>query len=167
MDIRSGKGYPSSALSNFAGHQFTVDGVACNSMEGFLQSLKFKNPEMQRYVCTLVGKTAKSKGKAKNWWRKQCLYWQGREIGRHTEAYQALLTRAYEAMFLQSESFRNALIACQGCTLTHSIGTKDPHRTILTESEFINQLTQLREKYLKPLESGAQVILSQPQNIKR
>jgi predicted NAD-dependent protein-ADP-ribosyltransferase YbiA (DUF1768 family) len=50
MDIGSGKSYPLNALSNFAPHPFRVDGVECNSMEGFLQSLKFKNPEMQKYV---------------------------------------------------------------------------------------------------------------------
>lgn len=38
MDIRSGKDYPSSALSNFAPHPFEIDGVKCASMEGFLQS---------------------------------------------------------------------------------------------------------------------------------
>ena len=38
MDIGSGSGYPSSTLSNFAPHAFTIDGVECASMEGFLQS---------------------------------------------------------------------------------------------------------------------------------
>ena len=33
-----------------------IDGVECASMEGFLQSLKFSDPEMQKRVCTLVGK---------------------------------------------------------------------------------------------------------------
>lgn len=37
MDIGSKSGYPSSSLSNFAGHRFTVDDVECYSMEGFLQ----------------------------------------------------------------------------------------------------------------------------------
>lgn len=41
MDIGSGTGYPSAALSNFAPHSFVIDGVECASMEGFLQSLKF------------------------------------------------------------------------------------------------------------------------------
>lgn len=36
MDIGSGSGYPSSTLSNFAPHPFVMDGVECNSMEGFL-----------------------------------------------------------------------------------------------------------------------------------
>ena len=42
MDIGSGKGYPSSSLSNFAPHEFVIDGITCQSMEGFLQSLKFQ-----------------------------------------------------------------------------------------------------------------------------
>ena len=65
MDIGSGTGYPSANLSNFSPHVFTVDGIECNSMEGFLQSLKFQDPEMQKHVCTLVGKKAKFKGKKK------------------------------------------------------------------------------------------------------
>ena len=77
MDIGSGNGYPSASLSNFAPHPFEIDGVKCNSMEGFLQSLKFESIDMQRYVCTLVGKAAKKKGRGKNWQQKQELYWNG------------------------------------------------------------------------------------------
>jgi hypothetical protein len=33
MDIRTGAPYPASALSNFARHSFTIDGVECSSME--------------------------------------------------------------------------------------------------------------------------------------
>ena len=83
MDIGSGTGYPSLALSNFAPHSFVIDGVECASMEGFLQSLKFSDPEMQKHVCTLVGKKAKFKDKKKRWWREQKLYWQGKAIDRH------------------------------------------------------------------------------------
>ena len=35
MDIGSGTGYPSANLSNFHPHAFTIDGIACASMEGF------------------------------------------------------------------------------------------------------------------------------------
>ena len=66
MDIGSGKGYPESALSNFAPHPFVIDKVEVNSMEGFLQSLKFKNPEIQKEVCKLVGISAKYRGKPKS-----------------------------------------------------------------------------------------------------
>ncbi len=54
MDISSkGKG-PARRLSNFAANAFVLDGVACASMEGFLQSLKFENPDTQVEVCKLV-----------------------------------------------------------------------------------------------------------------
>lgn len=43
MEIYSKNAYPSNSLSNFAAHTFIIDGVLCNSMEGFLQSLKYKN----------------------------------------------------------------------------------------------------------------------------
>ena len=65
MDIGSKTGYPSSSLSNFSPHPFEIDGIQCNSMEGFLQGLKFESEEMQKYVCTLVGIAAKKKGKNK------------------------------------------------------------------------------------------------------
>ena len=54
MDIGSGNGFPCDALSNFAPHPFVIDGVECASMEGFLQSLKFSNPDIQKEVCKLV-----------------------------------------------------------------------------------------------------------------
>ena len=98
MDIGSGSGFPSGALSNFAPHPFVIDGVECNSMEGFLQSLKFSNSEMQKEVCKLVGIAATFKGKKKKWWRTQSLYWQGIEIPRDSQEYQGLLDRAFDAL---------------------------------------------------------------------
>ena len=145
MDIGSSKGWPSSSLSNFAPHPFIIDNIECASMEGFLQSLKFKSPEMQIEVCKLIGKAAKFKGKKKKWWRDQTLYWQGESIKRDSEEYQELLKRAYDALF-ENESFRRALEATKGAILTHSIGNNDIHRTVLTEREFISQLNRLRKK---------------------
>jgi hypothetical protein len=115
-------------------------------MEGFLQSLKFKNPEMQKYVCTLVGIKAKSKGKKKKWFRDQKLYWQGEVIDRHGEEYQELLDRAFEAMYECSGSFRRALLASGNATLTHSIGKNKESETVLTTREFCSRLTKLRAK---------------------
>lgn len=146
MDIGSGNGYPAGALSNFTLHMFTIDGVYCSSMEGFLQSLKFKNPDMQRFICTLSGRDAKSRGSKKNWRRTQTLWWQGKEIKRDSQEYQDLLDRAYLCMFEQSDSFRRALKASGRATLTHSIGKSDPAQTVLTVSEFCGRLTKLRER---------------------
>lgn len=145
MDIGSGSGFPSATLSNFAPHPFVIDGIECNSMEGFLQSLKFSNPEMQKEVCKLVGKAAKFKGKKKKWWRTQTLYWQGVEIARSSQEYQDLLDRAFDAL-AQNNSFRAALLATGNSVLTHSIGKNKITETVLTRQEFCSRLTKIREK---------------------
>lgn len=142
MDIGSGSGYPSAALSNFAPYPFILDGVEIASMEGFLQSLKFKNKDMQKYVCTLVGKAAKFKGKDKKWWKTQTLYWQDKEYKRDSEEYQFLLNRAYNALY-ENEGFKKTLKASSG-VLTHSIGKNDQSKTVLTQSEFCSRLMKLR-----------------------
>lgn len=144
MDIGSGHGYPADALSNFAPHPFVLDGIECNSMEGFLQSLKFSNPDMQREVCKLVGRAAKFKGKKKNWYVKQVLYWQGKEIPRDSDEYQTLLDRAYMAMATQNRGFQSALLATQNAALTHSIGKTKINETVLTRNEFCSRLTKIR-----------------------
>lgn len=144
MDIGSTNGYPSAALSNFAPHPFQFDGVEVASMEGFLQSLKFKNPEMQKYVCTLVGRAAKFKGKDKNWYREQKLYWQGQEFKRDSKEYQILLNRVYNALYQQNEGFRKALEASKPGILTHSMGKTKENETVLTQSEFCGRLMKLR-----------------------
>lgn len=143
MDIKSNKKYPSSALSNFAPHPFELDGVKCSSMEGFLQSLKFKNPAMQEEVCKLVGFAAKKKGSKKNW--KDNLWWRGEPIDRFSDEYQELLDRAYDAMG-ENSSFRKALLASGDAVLTHSIGKRKKKDTILTVREFCGRLMMLRAK---------------------
>ncbi|MFW6310903.1 MAG: hypothetical protein ACOC1K_01580 [Nanoarchaeota archaeon] len=143
MDIGSGNKYPSNSLSNFAPHPFVIDGVQCNSMEGFLQSLKFKSPEMQEEVCKLVGYAAKKKGKNKNWYQSQILYWRGKEIKRNSNEYQMLLDRAFEKLYDNSK-FKKALISSGDANLTHSIGKSNKSETVLTKSEFCSRLIKLR-----------------------
>ena len=145
MDIGSGNGYPSASLSNFSPHPFEIDGVKCNSMEGFLQSLKFESIDMQKYVCTLVGKAAKKKGRGKNWQQKQELYWNGNKFKRSSNEYQQLLNRAYNCLF-RNEGFAKALRATKGSTLEHSIGKNKQSETVLTRQEFCSRLTYLRDR---------------------
>jgi len=145
MDIGSGNGYPSSALSNFAPHPFIIDGVECASMEGFLQSLKFESVDMQKYVCTLVGKAAKKKGRNKNWRQKQELYWQGKIYKRDSDDYQNLLNKAYNRLS-ENTGFQKALQTTNGCVLEHSIGKSKTSETVLTKQEFCSRLTYLRDK---------------------
>ena len=148
MDIGSGTGWPSAALSNFAPHPFVIDGVECASMEGFLQSLKFKEPAMQVEVCKLVGKAAKFKGKKKKWWKTQTLYWNGVEYARDSEEYQELLDRAFDAL-AQNTGFQKALLATNNSTLTHSIGKSKEQETVLTKQEFCSRLMRIRNTLQK------------------
>ena len=148
MDIGSGTGYPTANLSNFHPHAFVFDGVECASMEGLLQSFKFKNPEMQREVCKLVGKQAKFKGKKKKWFKTQTLFWQGQEFQRESVEYQELLDRAFEALS-KNTSFQKALLATGDSPLTHNIGKIKESETVLTRQEFCSRLMKIRERLKK------------------
>lgn len=144
MDIRSGGKYPANALSNFAPHTFILDNIKISSMEGFLQSLKFKSAEMQEEVCKLVGFKAKKKGAKKNWQRTQTLWWKGTPIKRNSLNYQNLLNRAYMALY-QNSKFKKALEATLNATITHSIGNSKYQDTVLTKNEFCSRLSKLRD----------------------
>lgn len=143
MDIGSGTGFPSASLSNFAPHSFIIDGIECASMEGFLQSLKFSNPDMQKEVCKMVGRQAKFNGKKKKWWRTQTLYWKGKEYKRSGQDYQDLLDRAFDELG-KNASFQRALLATNNAVLTHSMGKNKKEETVLTTQEFISRLNRLR-----------------------
>lgn len=145
MDVRSGTGYPSSALSNFSPYKFEIDGIQCNSMEGFLQSLKFRNPEIQKEICKLIGRAAKRKGSGKNWKKYQELYWNGVKYSRDGDLYQKLLDKAYDCLF-KNEKFRKALYATRDYPLTHNLGKSKKCDTVLTKSEFIFRLINLRKR---------------------
>jgi hypothetical protein len=146
MDISSRNGWPSNRLSNFAANRFVVDDVVCGGMEGFLQSLKFEDPEVQLAVCALSGATAKKRGSARTraWQAVQTLWWRGAAMDRHGPAYQALLDRAFRAMFEQSRQFRTALAATGKAELSHAMGRTDPRESILTAAEFCGRLLALR-----------------------
>ncbi|MGL4790772.1 MAG: hypothetical protein ACRCW1_05110 [Anaerotignaceae bacterium] len=143
MNIGSSNGYPSANLSNFHPHQFELDGVQCNSFEGFIQSVKFKDIDIQNHVCTLVGIKAKRRGGKKKWFREQKLYWQGVEMARDSQEYQDLLDRAYLAL-AKNTAFRKALLATGNVPLTHSIGKTKQSETVLTIREFCGRLEWIR-----------------------
>lgn len=146
MDIKSGNSYPSCALSNFHPRVFVFDQVLCGSIEGVLQSFKFKAEDMQREVCKMVGSKAKSFGYGKEWWKKQELYWKGKVYKRDSKEYQVLLDRLYQTVYNQCPKFKKALEDTHKATLTHSIGKRKINETILTKKEFCSRLTMLRDK---------------------
>lgn len=138
--------YPYNMLSNFYPHRFDIDGIACSSMEGFLQSLKFKDRETQIRVCSLVGVSAKRMGKAGNSWKTtQTLWWNNTPYERRGEPYQRLLDRAF--LFLSTnETFKKALLETGSEPLEHTMGSVFEEQTVLTRREFISRLEDLRTK---------------------
>lgn len=152
LDIHSKGEYPSCALSNFAEYEFYIDNIKCLSMEGFLQSLKFKNVKKQKQVCLLSGKEAKNSTRhtlAQTRWRiTHNLYWQGKRINRFSDEYQELLDRAYYELSKNTD-FTRALFETAEKEMVHSIGKKDARKTVLTECEFISRLNKIRDEAFK------------------
>ena len=145
MDIGKGSGGVAGRLSNFTPRKFIFDGVECSSIEGVLQSFKFKNPEMQKEICKLSGLAAKQRGASKNWRQYQKLYWNGIEYKRDSKEYQELLDRLYQTVYEQNENYRRDLESCKGVTFTHSLGRHKKSDTVLTTQEFCSRLTKLRD----------------------
>ncbi len=145
MDISSKAAGPAGALSNFHAHPFVFDGVECAGAEGPIQSFKFDDPEVQREICKLSGREAKARGRERNeaWKSVQRLWWQGQEYDRHSQAYQDLLDRLFDAL-LENADFQATLLSSGDEELTHSIGSSDPRETVLTEQEFCSRLMKLR-----------------------
>ena len=144
IDIRAGAPGPAGALSNFAPNAFCFDGVACASMEGFLQGLKVADPAGQANVCALAGDAAKAEGQRHDWRASGVLWWRGWKIDRFAGEYQLLLDRAYLALLAQSGAFRDALAATGTARLVHAVGKHDPRETVLTEAELCDRLMALR-----------------------
>lgn len=147
VDISSRRDGPAGVLSNFTPNSFTVLGVPCESMEGFLQSLKEPDPVKAEAIRQLSGWEAKKAGAKLNWAERQQLYWEGEVLDRQGVSYQVLLNRAFDALFDQCESALAALLATGKAKLVHSIGKADTRVTVLTEAEFCERLTRIRAGY--------------------
>jgi len=146
MDIKSGTGWPASALSNFTPHSFPFEGARIASMEGFLQGLKFKSPGVQFYTFNMVGAAAKFKGKKQIWQDTQTLWYRAKPIKRDSQEYQDLLDRVFWKKFTHNADAKAALLATGDEPLTHAIGCPIMEKTVLTEEEFVSRLMNIRAK---------------------
>lgn len=146
VDIWAKNEYPADVLSNLCSNGFRFDGMVCGSMEGFLQSLKHRDADKQRQICSMKGKNAR-KMSVTGWQTDQIVWWKGNAIDRQSKEYLDFVRAAYQAMFGQNERFRTALMSTRGKRLCHSHGKRDPYKTILTEQEFCGILTELRDSY--------------------
>lgn len=149
IDIWSKNKYPANTLSNLYDSIFIFDDVECHSMEGFLQSLKYKDQECQRQICKMKGLDAKRQSTSE-WQENQIVWWKGKAVNRQSEEYFNLVSRAYTALYHQNLYYRAALLSTKGKRLLHSRGKNDPHETILTEQEFCTVLTKMRDNDIEP-----------------
>lgn len=143
MDIRNKADYPYGVLAPFAYNVFFLDGVRCNSLEGFLYSLQVKKPQVQAKVCLLTGLAAHDAAKGQDFYRTQTCHWGGIAFKRDGPEYQDLLDRVFIALGKNAD-FCEALLAT-GCEpLTFCLGRQSQRKTMLTEREFIPRLLRLR-----------------------
>ena len=84
LDIRSNGLYPSNVHSNMCSNGFRFDGMVCGSMEGFLLSLKRKELNEQRQICSMKGGNAR-KMSVTSWQTDQIVWWKGEAIDRQSE----------------------------------------------------------------------------------
>lgn len=63
---------------------------------------------------------------------------------RLSDDYRRLLDQAFQALYDQSEWFRDTLAATEAAPLAHSFGKDHPCETILMPEEFTSRLERLR-----------------------
>ncbi len=133
------------ALSNLCPYPFIFDGIYCESMESFIQSLKVQDPNVQKDICGKSSVFCYGIREMHDDWRiTQTVHWRGNKIDRHSDEYIVLLRRAYQRLYSESPTFKYALEKSKGYNLIHSIGCTDDTQTLLTPNEYIYFLNELR-----------------------
>ena len=118
-------------------------------MESFLQSLRVKDPKLQKYICENCSGPVVQKLKIclRDWREDGYLYWNGIAIKRDSATYQELITTAYDCLFEGNPIFREYVLPhFKDMHLIHSIGKDSTCETLLTEDEFRYQLNRLIQR---------------------
>ena len=136
------------ALSNLCNYPFVKDGVSCESMESFIQSLRVKDPSLQKEIYSKTGPFAYSIREVLPDWRiNKTVYWQGIAINRLSPSYFEFMKSAYKCLYTSSAIFRCALAQSSQLILIHSSGCNEISETLLTPSEYISLLQYLIKTY--------------------
>lgn len=123
-------------LSNLFPYEFEFRGCKLQSLEGFFQGIKFKNPSIQKYVFAYNGLNAYSLKAASDyhWQDEGNLYFQGTLLKRDSAEYEAVVDELYISA-AQNPLYRQALKNADRM-LIHSIGKTDKNETVLTRLEY-------------------------------
>ena len=136
-------GMYSKLLSNLFPYTFTYQGIRFNSIEGFFQGIKFKDPTLQKQVFLYSGKEAVVIQKASDydWKITKEVYFLGKKIKRDSKEYDELVLEIYVSA-IQNPFYRNALKNCK-LPIIHLIGEIDKTKTVFTRYEFEKMLNAL------------------------
>ena len=137
----------SKILSNLYPYEFKFKGKKVASIEGVLQSLKYKDKKIQNKILRYHGIDAYHTRGANTvdfWGKSGTLFWQGKAIDRHSQDYQIFLDQLYISA-TKNPLYKKALLSTESKYLLHHIGNDDPTQTVLTRFEFEQRLNTLRD----------------------
>lgn len=147
VDIDYRKGGLASRLSNLCNYPFELDGVEHQSMEGFLQSLKFERDSDAEVLRKMYGGKCFIAGQKGNSWKlQQILYFNGQPYGRSSKEYAHLINSAYDALYAQNETFRKAIYEARNYELRHDMGKFNMQDSVLTQVEYLFNLYRLQNR---------------------
>lgn len=132
-------------LSNLFPYEFEFRGKKLSSIESFFQGIKFKNIEMQNLIFSYHSLDSNSVKACSeyDWKQTGIVYWQGEEIDRYSEEYDALVDELYISA-IQNPLYRNVLKTCKK-DIIHIMGVKEKCDTVFTRYEFEKQLNCLKD----------------------
>lgn len=133
-------------LSNLYPASFMFLGKQCASIEGVLQALKFTDCNTQSKIIVQHSFPAKFAGKGVSY---SSLHWFGSTFERASMTYAYFLSELYFCRFEQNPNDLELLLSDDCNNMQHSIGTVNPHFTILSQKEFLFHLNEVRQFYLE------------------
>jgi len=143
------KDWRAKRLSNFSDDPFVIDGVEINSVEGFIQGIKFYENHHYRRECFRAN-TIKEKLRAQYLGRKMAekkfVWWKGEKIKYGSRKHHKLIERAIRAKFEQNREAMRALLATRGIKLIHQIGQRELKKSSLPAKLFCKILTKIRKE---------------------
>lgn len=140
------KNSKSKVLSNLFPLNFKMRGKKVSSIEGIMQGIKYKDKKMQNRIFKYFGIDAyhtRACNENDFWGTNGTLYWQGKPIDRHSEAYQIFIDEVFISA-LKNPIYKRALLSTDKYLL-HHIGRDNPNETVLTRYEYELRLNSLRD----------------------
>lgn len=150
VSYKSRDSYLARILSNLFPCEFWFKGYKFASVEGFFQSLKFKNKKAQKLVFKMSGLDAcLVKGAMDYDWRENGILWfLGKQFDRNSREYENLIDELYVSA-LQNPIFVQALKNVGEKDILHTIGCEDKNQSVFSRQEFEFELNCLKEYCLK------------------